>query len=71
MWETDQPPVNYLKRRIIYYKKKIGRTKNIIHNEIMFEKYGQKELSAIITRAVEHYEKRIKQFKSSIKKLQN
>lgn len=69
-WETDLPPINYLKRRIIYYKKKRGAVKNMIKDEWMVNRYGGiEEFQKLIDTRILNIEKRIKEFEGAVKKL--
>lgn len=70
-WETDQPPINYLKRRIVYYKKKRGHTRNLINSQLLIKKYGKLKLFFLIASSVDSIEKRIKEFEKAIKKLES
>lgn len=71
-WDTDQPPLEYLKRRVVYYKKRIGIVRGFLKKDddfILWRKYGNK-LPEIVERRVIHYEWRITQFNSAISQLE-
>ena len=67
-WETDQPPVNYLRRRVVYYKKKRGKVRKLVHSENLKKEYGR-NLPSIISAVVKGIEKRIREYERAIKKL--
>jgi hypothetical protein len=70
-WNTDQAPLNYLRRRVIYLKKKRGYTRNLIKDELLLAKYGSEKLTLLVAHAVQNIERRIKQFEKAIKKLKS
>jgi len=44
-WNTDQTPINYLKRRVIYYKKQKAKVKGLLSRpftEFKKNRYGSK-----------------------------
>jgi hypothetical protein len=68
-WDTDQPPIKYLERRVQYYKKKLGTVHGLLNvnkHEFMWRKYGNR-LPEIIERRCIQIEKRIKEFNKAIK----
>jgi hypothetical protein len=70
-WNSDLPPLEYLQRRVVYYKKRIGMVKGLLKRDddsLLWRKYGNK-LPEIVERKVIHYEWRITQFNSAINKL--
>lgn len=71
-WETDQPPINYLKRRVVYYKKKRGSMNGMRNDTTLFEAYGgEKKFQKIVDRRIFWIEQRIKEFEVAIKTLEN
>ena len=42
-WETDKVPLDYLKQRIKYYKKKKSTVKNLRKSGTIVERYGGEE----------------------------
>lgn len=68
-WQTDREPIDYLKRRIKYYKGKISRSKNWIKNPIMVKKYGD-ELSYIIARSLIKNQSFVVMFEKAVKDLE-
>ncbi len=71
MWNTDQPPLEYLSRRVIYYKKKKSGLKKMLKSGFLLEKYGKRELSKIIEDRRKQIENRIEEFNKAILKLKN
>lgn len=70
-WETDQPPINYLKRRIIYYKKKRGSFIAMRSDSTYFNDYGgQNRFQKLVDRRIFWIEQRIKEYEDAIKKLE-
>lgn len=70
-WNTDQTPLNYLKRRIIYLKKKRGKVRGLAKKEVLIKKYGKATLKKITVIQVLKIEKRIRQFEKAVKKLES
>lgn len=71
-WETDQPPLNYLKRRIKYYKKKRGEVRGFIKSEFFIQQYGGKrKLKKLIAKRIYQIEDRIKEYEIAIKYIEN
>jgi hypothetical protein len=68
-WETDLSPIDYLKRRIIYYRKKRGNVRNMHKDEYWLQQYGLKRVKEIQKLAIERIEKRIGEYEKAIKKL--
>jgi hypothetical protein len=62
-WQTDQPPLEYLKRRVIYYKKKRGYSRKWIKDKGMIKRYGKKAIQT----AIDRIESRIKEFEQAAK----
>lgn len=69
-WNYDRPPIEYLERRVKYYRKKIGSTKGLITRQWLITKYGKRQLKKIIKLRIEHCEARIKEFEQAISILQ-
>lgn len=64
-YQTDYSPVDYLKRRVIYYKKQRGRFRNFINkpdkiSTHLISKYGMPYV-------LDQYEKRFAQVEGMIK----
>lgn len=71
-WETDQPPINYLKRRVIYYKKKRGSYRGIRGNSDYYFEYGGKaKFQKLVDDRIFWTEERIKEYEKAIKTLEN
>lgn len=71
-WETDQPPINYLNRRIKYYKKKRGQVMGFIKSEFFIREYGGKRnLKRIIAARIVQIEDRINEYEQAIKFIEN
>lgn len=71
-WETDQPPINYLKRRIIYYKKKRGLYRGMRNDESHYSSFGgKKNYHRLIDKRIFWIEQRIKEYEEAIKILEN
>lgn len=71
-WETDQPPINYLKRRVIYYKKKLGSFRTLRENKEYYPQYGgKKEFQRLVDKRIFFTGERIKEFENAIKLLEN
>lgn len=67
MWQTDQPVIGYLTRRIKYYKKKRGSIKAIINDPFFIERYGgKKAVKQIVAERVSEYEARITEYETAI-----
>ncbi len=66
-WQTDQPVDNYLKRRVIYYKKKRESIKGLIKDSGFIEKYGKKKLEKMINERVININKRIEEYEKVIR----
>jgi len=69
-WETDQRPIDYLKRRIIYYKKKRATVKNLATNAHLLNRYTAEQLKGLVGGKVLFIDKMIKQFEKAVKKLE-
>lgn len=70
-WDSDQPPLNYMKRRLRYYERKRNPTLKLINNITLREQYGVPKLQAIIDLTVENIDNRIKQFQEAIETLES
>lgn len=69
-YKTDYSPVDYLRRRIIYYKKQSGVIRNLIKKKILIERYGGKQnLKNFITIRIKAIENRMIEYEAAIKKL--
>ena len=51
-WNVDKEPIEYLRQRIKYYKKKRMKMLNVGKNPVMIEKYGEKELRHIVAKRI-------------------
>lgn len=67
--ETDFPPIEYLQRRIIYYKKRRGAIRNWPNDEYFVKRYGKRKITSLSKSAVERIEGRIKEYEDAIQKL--
>lgn len=70
-WNTDHPPINYLRRRIVYYKKKRGEARGWPKDEWFIQKHGVEAMRRASERRIAHLEKRIRQYEKAILKLQS
>ena len=66
-WQHDQPPLNYLKRRVKYYKKKIAENMNYVPEEHILDKYGEEAVEAMVARNTVRMKKRIAEFQKAIR----
>lgn len=66
-WEPDQPVINYLTRRIKYYKKVRGGINNrTLENKFLIDKYGKKELTRLIGVRTIQINERITEYETAI-----
>jgi len=66
-WETDKPPIDYLKQRIKYYKKKKSTVKNLSKSGSIVERYGGEEkLQELIKERLEELDGMADQFKEAV-----
>ena len=68
-WKTDQEPIDYLKRRVIYYKKKRAQVKGFIHNKGIVKTYERPKLIKLIKSRTTQIDSLIEMFENAIKKL--
>jgi len=68
-WDTDKEPIDYLRQRVKYYKRKISNAKNWHKNPIMVQKYGDL-LPQMIFRCVLKNESYLAMFKKAVKDLE-
>lgn len=54
-WHPDRPPIEYLERRIKYYKKKVSSVKSSVNNEWLIKKYTKRGLIKAVEKAIIHY----------------
>lgn len=66
-FQTDFSPVDYLKRRVAYYKKQLSRAKVLIKDENMRKKYGAKKLKEIMKLSSKRINDRIQEYEDAIK----
>ena len=70
-YEVDYNPVDYLKRRVRYYKKRRGAVKNFNKSDFFIRQYGGlKNLNRLIVLMVTKIEARISEYEAAITKLQ-
>ena len=66
-WDTDKLPLEYLKQRIKYYKKKKSTVKNLHKSEHMVERYGGEErFKEIVKERLEEIDGISELFKESV-----
>lgn len=70
-WNPDKPPIEYLERRIRYYKKRIPVIKKFVNRKRLIQQYGKKLLKEIINSRVLHTQQRITEFEEAVKILHN
>ena len=68
-WDYDQPPLEYLRRRFLYYKRKWGHLSNLDMSESLWMRYG-KSLPEIIERRLIQIEEKMEEFERAIKILE-
>jgi hypothetical protein len=69
-WQTDREPIDYLRQRIKYYKKKQSMVKNLVKNPVMIQKYGEEELQSFIARRLLTLQSFMDMFKKAVKDLE-
>jgi hypothetical protein len=69
-WQVDREPIDYLRRRVKYYKGRMSKVKNLIKEQWMVEKYGEEELRYIIARRLLSIESFISMYEKAVKDLQ-
>ncbi len=65
-WDTDQPVIGYLTRRIKYYKKVRGGLPRHVSSKYLVEKYGKIELKKLIGLRIIQIDERIKEYETAI-----
>lgn len=66
-WEPDQPVINYLTRRVKYYKKVRGSINNrTLENKFLIDKYGKRELKRLISIRTIQINERITEYQTAI-----
>lgn len=65
-YPTDHNPIEYLKRRIIYYKKKRGMIRNIHKDKFFVQQYGLKKLKSIQKEGLASIENRITEYEKAL-----
>jgi hypothetical protein len=65
-YQTDYFPIEYLQRRVAYYKKRRSSTKNAIKNKILVDKYGEQETKAMIAKRLEGIDQIVRQYEMAI-----
>lgn len=70
-YKVDYPPLEYLQRRIKYYKKRKARVKRLPDDEFFVRKYGARKIKKISNDATLNIEKMIKEFEKAISILKN
>lgn len=68
-YQTDFSPIEYLQRRVIYYKKLRGNARNWHTDEYFIQRYGIKGIKKQAKIAIERYEKRIEEYGKAIELL--
>lgn len=64
-WDYDKPPIEYLSRRLLYYKRKKKIVENFMFKESAWARWGN-SLPELVTRRVIQIEKRIKDYQKAI-----
>lgn len=70
-WETDQPVINYLKRRVKYYKEKRGQVSRMADEPVLLKQWKKSDLKRAVKERVRHYDDRIKEYTDAIELLSN
>lgn len=65
-WDYDRPPLEYLQRRIVYYKKKKGVVNGLAKNEFLIKKYRKRQLKKIIAQRIQEIDSRIVEFTEAV-----
>ena len=68
--QTDKEPIDYLRQRIKYYRKKESLARNLINKPEMIKKYGEDELRYIIARRLLSIKSFIDMYKKAVKDLE-
>ncbi len=69
-YPTEHSPVEYLERRIIYYKKMIPKAKAAINDDFLIKRYGIRKIKEASKSRVAYYQARIKEYMVAISVLQ-
>jgi hypothetical protein len=69
-WQYDKEPIDYLRQRVKYYRKRISKIKNWIHNKILIEKYGEEQLRYMMARGLLSNASYLDMFKKAVKDLE-
>jgi len=69
-WETDKEPIDYLRQRITYYKKKRSKVVNLVNKPEMIEKYGSLDLRYLIFRRCLDIDSMTDMFKKAVNDLE-
>lgn len=70
-WNTDQPVIGYLTRRIKYYKKIRGGLPKCVEYKVLIDKYGKRELKRLINLRIEQINERIVMYETAISVLKS
>jgi hypothetical protein len=68
-WEWDQPPEEYLIRRLRFYKIKLRRLRRRLDNPYIKDRYTKGQIDKMIKDGTARYSKRIRQFEKAIKQI--
>lgn len=68
-WNTDKEPIDYLRQRIKYYKKKVSKTTSLLRIPEMQAKYGD-DLPYIVGRRLMEIESYISMYKKAVRDLE-
>lgn len=70
-WKTDKLPIDYLKQRIKYYKKKKSTVINLKKDEFMIARHGGEEnLQKLIDGRVKEIDEITKEFEDAVTQLE-
>ena len=69
-WNYDKEPIDYLRQRVRYYKKRISKIRNWINNPILVEKYGEEQLRYMMARGVLSNVSYLHMFEKAVKDLE-
>jgi prefoldin subunit 5 len=64
-------PIDYLQRRIVYYKKLRGKMTNCLKDGFMLKKYGKEELEKMIAKRIKQIDLMIEEYNYAIQKLKS
>ena len=70
-WNPDRPPIEYLQRRVIYYRKQAAGWRRKAKNEALLRRYGKRKVKLIADSLVARFELRAQEFQNAVDVLSN